>query len=417
MTTPSFIERDPATIEAAAKTAYEAALGKTLQPGQAERLLLNANVYRELLVRIGVQSAALQNLVNFASGSNLDQLGALLTTTRLAAQAATCIVQFTRSVTTSQLIIPSGTRVGASGSNIRFALDEDLVIPSGQTSGAGKCTATTTGTDGNGFAIGALTTLIDAVQGATLTVANTTESSGGAAIEVDDRYRERIKLAPEKFSVAGSQGAYRFWALSADSTITDVSVLVDRTAVTVQADPWASGSLPASGFLGDDDIRAAFEAALTADGVPDGTVHLGALMPNLTVNVYPLTTTGLPSANILTSVFNALNASTVRPLTDIVSVLSPAEVNYAIAANITLYETADQASLQDDLDAAAQAYADTQSATLGRDIVRSQLIAALSLNGVYNVELTSPAADIALTPNQWPSVTGITVNITGTAEG
>ena len=86
---PNFIERDPSTIEQQVIATFKTALGKTLFPAQAEWLLLNGLVYQELLVRIGIQYAAQQNLVNFATGVNLDQLGALLAVTRLGTQAAT----------------------------------------------------------------------------------------------------------------------------------------------------------------------------------------------------------------------------------------------------------------------------------------------------------------------------------------
>ena len=368
LTTPDFIERDPATIEAEAIATYEAALGKTLYPGQLEWLMLNANVYRELLVRIGVQEAALQNLVNYATGVNLDQLGELLNTPRLAAQAARVTVQFTRAGSTaSPQIIPGGTRVSAGGSQIRFALDDDLTIAAGQSAASGICTATVTGAIGNGFTAGQITELVDLVSGVTLTVSNTDTSASGADEETDDRYRARIKLAPEKFSVAGSEGAYRFYALSADSTIIDVAIVTEP--------------------------------------------------PILTVNVYPLTNAGLPSAAVLTAVDNALQDDTVRPLTDIVSVSAPTEVNYDITANIVAYATADQSTLQAQLETAAEAFTEEKSQALGQDIVRSQLIAALSLEGVYSVSLTAPASDLVVAANEWPNVGTITITITGTNEG
>ena len=37
-------------------------------------------------------------------------------------------------------------------------------------------------------------------------------------LETDDNYRKRLLIIPESFTNAGSEGAYRFWALSANQT-------------------------------------------------------------------------------------------------------------------------------------------------------------------------------------------------------
>ncbi|MEO1399661.1 MAG: baseplate J/gp47 family protein [Cyanobacteria bacterium J06635_1] len=369
---PDFIERDPTVIEPEVTAAFEAALGKQLFPGQLERLLLNVATYRELLVRIGIQYAAEQNLVNYAAGLNLDQLGALLTVTRLAASAATVTMQFSRGGTTGALLIPVGSTVRQPGSPIIFATDENATISSGQTSVTVQATATTTGANTSGFVVGTITQGINVPTGLSA-ISNTTISGGGADIEADEPFRTRIKLAPNQFSVAGSKGAYKFHALSVDPSIIDVAVLgpEDRNG----ADP-------------------------------------------VTVDVYPLLSTGLPSQAILDAVDAALNLDTIRPLTDIVNVQAPAEAGYSIAADVTLYTTADQPTVETALNAAAQAYADNLAAGLGRDIVRSQVIEALqSVEGVYSVSLSTPAADIAVEPSEWANASAITITIVGTNAG
>lgn len=78
------------------------------------------------------------------------------------------------------------------------------------------------------------------------------------------------------------------------------------------------------------------------------------------------------------------------------NVASPTAISYDIAARITLLTTADQSTLTTQLQAAAQTYANEKATGLGRDIVRSQLIAALSLEGVYSVDLTAPATDVVI---------------------
>jgi phage-related baseplate assembly protein len=68
--------------------------------------------------------------------------------------------------------------------------------------------------------------------------------------EEDDAYKARIQLAPEAFSVAGPASAYRYYALSAASTVADASVTSPKP----------------------DDIRAAVLALLADQGADAGLV-------------------------------------------------------------------------------------------------------------------------------------------------
>ncbi len=86
---------DPNLILADMIAEFEAASGRTLQPAQVERLLINLYAYRESLVRNAIQYAAEQNLLAFASFPMLDYLGQLLSVTRLASQPAVTTLQFT----------------------------------------------------------------------------------------------------------------------------------------------------------------------------------------------------------------------------------------------------------------------------------------------------------------------------------
>ncbi len=64
---PNFIDRDAGTITREWISLYEQKTGKSLQPAQIERLLIDVGVYRENLLRIKIQETAKQNLVNYAS--------------------------------------------------------------------------------------------------------------------------------------------------------------------------------------------------------------------------------------------------------------------------------------------------------------------------------------------------------------
>ncbi|MDK7816512.1 baseplate J/gp47 family protein, partial [Escherichia coli] len=78
---------------------------------------------------------------------------------------------------------------------------------------------------GNGWQPAQVSQLLDEIDNVDLRVSNLTASSGGSEQEDDDRLRERIRLAPESFTTAGSRGAYRFHAMQAHPNSVEVAVL------------------------------------------------------------------------------------------------------------------------------------------------------------------------------------------------
>ena len=191
--------------------------------------------YREMLLRIGIQAAAKQNLLAYATGDNLDHLAAFYNVTRLPAQAARATLQF--SVTTAKsaaVAIPAGTQVQTKDGKYSFATSAQVTLAAGSLSVTATGVATTAGIGANGYLPGEIANLVDSVD--VDAVANTTTSYGGLAAEDDDRLRTRTQLATEAFSTCGPVGAYRFWALSAHQGIADVAV-VSPSAGVVQVHP------------------------------------------------------------------------------------------------------------------------------------------------------------------------------------
>jgi phage-related baseplate assembly protein len=117
---------------------------------------------------------------------------------------------------------------------------------------------------------------------------------------------------------------------------------------------------------------------------------------------------GVANSALLAKVAAVLNADMVRPLTDTVSVLAVTEVDYQIAATVTLYSDADPTATMTAAGIAAQELALDLAAKIQRDIVPSQIIAALSVAGVYDVTLTSPVLT-TLTAGQWANCTMISL--------
>ena len=360
---PSFIDRDPAARTAALIAKYEALTGKTLQPAQVERIIIDLIVYADNLLRIGIQEAAKQNLVNYAGYPMLDYLGELVGCTRLDAQSSRTTIRFTLvAVQTFDVLIPKGTRVESKDGKYIFSTEEAATISAGSTTADVSAASESTGATANGYLAGEINNLVDPVAYVS-TALNTTTSSGGAAIEDDDRYRERIKLAPESFTNAGSEGAYRYWAMSAHQSIIDVAVVSPSAC---------------------------------------------------NVNVYPLLSSGNPDSTMRTLVLSTLTPRKVRPLTDNVQVLAPTKNDFTIAMDITYYDWADTDTAEEAIRTALNTYADKLKAGLGKSVVVEQIIvAAGSVYGVYKAEPVSPAADIELNRNEWANCTGITINDVG----
>ncbi len=179
--------------------------------------------------------------------------------------------------------------------------------------------------------------------------------------EDDERLRERIRLAPEHFSVAGPRLAYRYHAMTADASITDVAVRSPEPGLVV---------------------------------------------------LHPLTAAGLPSADIKARVLAAASAEDVRPLCDTVEVADPVDAPYTVEAVITPYGWADRESVRAAALAAVTAFCATKAQRLGRDVTRSALIAALHVPGVKRVALAHPAADITADVHHWTNATSIAVTAT-----
>ena len=194
---------DPNLILADMISTFESSSGRTLQPAQVERLLIDLYAYRESLVRNAIQYAAQQNLVAFAIFPMIDYLGGLVGVTRLQAQPASTTLQFTLiSPLTVEYTVRAGTRVGSGDGQVVFATSADVTFGPGVTVASVNATAIVAGAGGNGFLPGQINLLLDP-SGLLSGARNTSTSSGGSAPETDDHLRARIQAAPNQFSSAG----------------------------------------------------------------------------------------------------------------------------------------------------------------------------------------------------------------------
>ena len=339
----TFVDTDPARVQAAVLEAYEAAAGKTLYPGDPVRLFLESVAYVLAHQRYLIEYSARQNLLAYAEGGYLDHLGALVDTARLPAAAAGCTLRFGLSVPLPHAVaIPAGSRVSAgAGDGVIFGTAAYAEIPAGALHVDVRALCLQPGAAGNGYVTGQLNRLVDPLPYVT-SVRNLEVSLGGADIEGDANFRERVHLAPEKFSVGGPRGAYYYWARSAHPDIADVAVYS-----------------PAPGRV--------HVAPLLADG-------------------------RLPDAAVLAAVDALINDERIRPLTDMVEVHAPTMVPYDL--NVTWWLNRDDATLaaqvQAAVERAVEEFVTWQQSRLGRDLTPSRLIQLIMAAGAKRVVVAAP---------------------------
>ena len=362
---PQFIERDADKITQEWIALYEEKTGKTLQPAQIERILIDVGAYRENLLRIKIQEVAKSNLLSYAPMEVLEHLGELVGVEKLDGKRAQTVFRFeTSEPIATDIIIPEGTEIETDDGKFTYKTDDNCIIKPGQLFAEVSGTCETKGVNANNYKIGSINNLLtplDYVDNAY----NTKISFGGADEESIENLRERIRLAPESYSNAGSKGAYRFHTLSAHQSITDVEVLSSQAGV---------------------------------------------------VDIYPLTDTGNPSEDMIQLITDYLSSDKVRPLTDRVVVHAPEKVNFNITATLNLYQDADLEAVQTLVNERLNEYKTELASKLGKDIVPTQIIAILnSIYGVYKVELYSPAYQ-KLTKSQWANLENFNITMGETAD-
>lgn len=368
---PDFFERDPAALEARMIARYEALTGKQLYPGQPERLMINLMAYQLSLHRVRSEIAARQNLLRYATGVVLDLKGEGLDTARLQEASARATVRFEIAEELAfPVAIPAATRIATADHSFVFATEIEITIPAGETMAETVSICQTPGTAANGLVSGQISTLVDPVPYITAAV-NVSISNGGADTEADIRYRDRIRTAPRRFSTAGPGAAYKWHVLAASQVIIDAIILGPE------------------------------------DGLEPGQVE-----------IYPLTADGLPSDEILALVDTwVAKDRQLRPDTDQVTVRTPVEISFDVTASIRVYRDADVNTVLKAVQANLAAITAEWRQRLGADIVRSQLIAAAHTDGVYDIELTAPAADRVLASNEWANGGAITVTLDSQVDG
>lgn len=173
--------------------------------------------------------------------------------------------------------------------------------------------------------------------------------------ESDDAFRRRIQLEPERAS-AGSEGAYMFWALSADGDVRDISVVTATAGV---------------------------------------------------VTVYVQSHSELVASDILKEkVRQAVDNPNRKPFTDQVRIASGQPFGFDVQAELTLYPGPDKDVVMATARAELDKYLE-KVRYLGYDVTISGLHHALHQAGVQRVKLLAPLTDINLPKGKYANCTGV----------
>ncbi|RLL33734.1 baseplate J family protein [Acinetobacter cumulans] len=184
--------------------------------------------------------------------------------------------------------------------------------------------------------------------------------------ESNESLRRRVQLAPEGQTTAGSEGSYIFHGLNADPRVKDVY-------------PYAP---------------------LDENENPTGIC-----------NIYVLSNegTGEASEELLNVVTAALNAKSVRPLTDRPIVYSASILNYSIQAEIFIDEGPDENIVLNSCYKAAEEYTN-KTHSFNDGVSLSGIYQALHQPGVSRVNLISPAGNLDTSLGQVAYCTGINIS-------
>lgn len=359
----NFIETDAEVILGRLIERFEEYTGSVLHPGDERRMFLHGLALVLTDEANHINETGKGNLIRYATEEELDAIGELFQSPRLEAEHATVTMRISFSESMDyDLTIPKGTRVTADGTHL-FAIDNDVVLEANASNleRVVSATATEAGADYNDFAIGQINRIVD-TNPYVYAVANTTTSKGGTDIEDDESYKERLRIAPFTFSVAGPAESYRAIALAVSNQIGDVHVYS-----------------PSAGVV---EIVVVYQ---------DGEV---------------------PNANdeVLQEVLTACSDKSVRPLTDYVQVVPVIPVE--VSVSVSYYIPNNDLSVVPNIVQAVEDYKAWQSQQIGRSINPDYLKMLLMNAGAARVEIAEPTHQ-TLAENQIAKITSTNLTYSG----
>lgn len=302
------------------------------------------------------------NFLQYASGSELDNLASFKKMSRIMDSKAEVMLRFSMTgIRTSATPIPAGIRVCTEDLKY-FAVASYTEIPIGEKSVECRAVALESGEKMNGIAIGILNQIVDPLP-YIAAVENINVSGGGKDIESDDDFTYRVYMAPSSYSVAGPKDAYEYYARSYRSDISDVSV-----------------TSPAP-----KEVNVMF--------LLDGGI--------------------IPDHETMEGMREFLSDKTIRPLTDLLTISAPKEVEYNIALTYYIARSSysQAVSIQTAVQSAISEYQIWQR-KMERDINPSKLIEMVVAAGAKRCQIVEPAFTI-IRSGEIPKIRTVSVTYGG----
>lgn len=310
------------------------------------KLLLDTMAYMHWQRLCYIDQVGKMNLLKYATGAFLDNLGANVSQPpRDAGKKAHVTMRIVLSKKLEvDYTIPAGTIFSAED-DVFFESERDLVISAGAQMGDVLCLCTEPGTDGNGYKerdISEIVTPLTYVQ----EVYNITVSSGGEDEESDEAYAESVYLAPSKPNTTGNEDGYEYAIRQVSSRIGDIQI---QTPTPLHVDI----------------------VFLMEDGE-------------------------CPSDELVAAVASAVKNPAKKSLNDYITVNKPKTVDYEIDVNYYINESdrSKVSEIKKAVTEAVDAYTKWQSEKIGRDISPDRLMYYIMATGVKRVVIMSPSATV-----------------------
>lgn len=401
----------------------EAGVSETLYGGDERRIFGEAMAQVIVAVYNKVNDSCRQRLLRYARGSVLDALGENRDVYRISPTLATTTLRFgVNEPVASNIVIPAGLRV-TGDFELYFLTDSTVVLPAGSEYVDVTATAEKGGAEYNDIAPSTLDTIVDVSDVPLIDyVSNITATDGGGDEEGDETLRERIRVAENRLSTAGTAKAYKYWALSANPLVTDVVVSseterIRRTLKTYAGHAFQGGAnlipdtlvvyLPnGSEAVSGTDYTATYEDELLTLELSGALASAENVLIEITRNMYgrvkivPICGGGeIPDEDVLADVLAACTADDVKPLTDFVKVEAPGVEYYDI--ELIYYTTkANESEVIENVEGdggAIDQYIYWQGSTLNQDINPDELRKRIlspdweeNLIGASRVEIVKP---------------------------
>lgn len=302
------------------------------------KMILEDLAYQELHLRAEINEYIKAFFLATATGSDLDNHAAEYDVERLQGSKPYATYEFTLSqLQAVDVVVPKDIVLQDETGEYQAVLLNDVTITAGSLTGSGIVE----------LQLEIVTSVVKTEQLTTplpyvIELKALEAFSGGASVEDDETLRYRTFISMADKSTAGSEESYESYTRKADSRIKDVKVKNGGNGV---------------------------------------------------VNVYYYSS--VTDTLITTRVEEALNARKVRPLSDDPAVAPATEVSYSVTAELKIYPNLETAAIY--TKAVESLAAGLESLKkIGTDITLSEINDFLKVDGVKEVVITAPAANITV---------------------